>query len=146
RTSWTHDALQFKVTPSFGTPSRRAMKRSIRSVATLLLASIAVPSSVPAQDTPPRAAGSPGSGADTLQAVRLDSLLDLDTVIRRALAVSPAVTAAQEGVRIAHSERRVAFGEYLPSVAATSAALSSDVGSVSFGSGLPPTAYSAGVA
>lgn len=90
--------------------------------------------------------GSRGVADDTLPAVRLDSLLDLETVIERALAVSPAVAGAQQGVRIAHSEGRVALGEYLPGVSASSAALSSDVSSVPLGNASAPWAYSAGVA
>lgn len=82
---------------------------------------------------------------ERMASIRLDSLLDLDAVIQRALAVSPAVAAAREGVRTAQSEGRVAFGEYTPSVFATSSALSSDVLSGP-AVGSNPNAYSAGLA
>lgn len=96
----------------------------------------------------PARAQSPAAGAAAagpLPTFRLDSLLDLDAVIQRALAVSPAVASAREGVRTAQSAGRVAFGEYTPSLYATSSALSSDItlGSVT---GASPNAYSAGLA
>jgi len=78
--------------------------------------------------------------------VRIDSLLDLATVIQRALAVSPSVVGADEGVRTAQSEGRVAFGEYVPSVNAISSVLSSNVTSVPLGAAVPPSAYAAGLA
>lgn len=82
---------------------------------------------------------------DSLPSVRLDSLLDLDAVIQRALAVSPAVASAREGVRTAQSAGRVALGEYTPSVSANSAATSSNIPTTA---GFPttPNAYSAGLA
>lgn len=89
--------------------------------------------------------GSWTSPADSVPGVRLDSLLDLETVIRRALDVSPTVTSAEQGVRTAQSEGRVAHGEYLPSLAATSSVLSSNaVPAPSVGT--PPPAYAAGLA
>jgi outer membrane protein len=82
---------------------------------------------------------------DSLPAIRLDTLLDLDVVIQRALAVSPAAASAREGVRNAQSEKRVALGEYVPNLSANSAAVNSDV---TAGPGLSttPSAYSAGLA
>jgi outer membrane protein len=80
-----------------------------------------------------------------MPAPRLDTLLDLETVIQRALAVSPAVASAREGVRTARSASRVAFGEYTPSVFATSSALSSDM-TTAPGLSTTPNAYSAGLA
>jgi outer membrane protein len=110
-----------------------------RSVTALLAATFALPTSLAAQ-------ASANTHGDTLPAVRIDSLLDLDTVIQRALAVSPTAAGAQAGVRVAQSERRVAFGAYIPTLAATSALLNSNVTTVPYGNSLPPSAYSAGLA
>ena len=82
---------------------------------------------------------------DSLPSARLDSLLDLETVIQRVLAASPAVAGAREGVRTAQSASRVAFGEYTPNVFATSQALSSNSTSAGTVSSIPPNAYSAGL-
>ncbi len=65
--------------------------------------------------------------ADTLGTIRIDSLLDLESVVARALAASPAATQSGQGVRAALSEVRVARGSYLPTLTATSSALRSDV-------------------
>jgi outer membrane protein TolC len=77
-----------------------------------------------------------------------DTLLDLETVVARALAVSPFVVAGDEQVRVARSEKRVATGAYLPSLAATSTALQSNV--ITPSPTLPgpanAAAYSAGLA
>ncbi|HZX67553.1 MAG TPA: TolC family protein, partial [Candidatus Elarobacter sp.] len=89
--------------------------------------------------------GAPVPPADPLPTPRLDSLLDLETVIQRALAVSPAVAGAREGVRTAQSASRVAFGEYTPNVSATSQALTSNSTSAGTVSSAPPNAYSAGL-
>jgi outer membrane protein len=64
---------------------------------------------------------------DTVGAVRIDTLLDLPSVIARALAASPAASQGEEGVRTARSEVRVARGAYMPSLTATSSALRSDI-------------------
>jgi len=110
----------------------------------LAIAAFAAVSSIPAAVSSqiPSATGRP---ADPLPAPRVDSLLDLETVIQRALAVSPAVAGAREGVRTAQSAGRVALGEYTPSVVATSQALRSDATSAGTVSPIPPTAYSAGL-
>jgi len=63
-------------------------------------------------------------------AVRIDTLLDLPSVIERARAASPVIAQAEEGLRIARSQVRVATGAYLPSVSANSAAGAS-TGSIS---------------
>jgi outer membrane protein TolC len=86
--------------------------------------------------------------ADTLDAIRLDSLLDLDAVVARALAVNPAVAQGEGGVRTAQSEKRVTTGAYLPTLSATSSVLRSDA---TLQPGLPGTptsasSYSAGLA
>ena len=91
-----------------------------------------------------RASGT--SPAAELPVLRLDSLLDLETVIQRALAVSPAVAGAREGVRTAQSEGRVAVGEYTPNLFANSSALSSDITAGPANGTLSPNAYSAGLA
>jgi outer membrane protein len=90
-------------------------------------------------------AGAGARAADSLPSARLDSLLDLETVIQRVLSVSPAVAGAREGVRTAQSAGRVAFGEYTPSVFATSQALSSNSTSAGTVGSIPPNAYSAGL-
>jgi len=56
-------------------------------------------------------------------AVRIDSLLDLPSVIERARAASPVIAQAEEGLRVARSSVRVATGAFLPSLSANSAAL-----------------------
>ena len=83
-------------------------------------------------------------------AVRIDTLLDLPSVIERARAASPVIAQAEEGLRIARSQVRVATGAYLPSVSANSAALRSNVLSSSGavpGEPVPASAdaYSAGL-
>jgi outer membrane protein len=80
---------------------------------------------------------------DTTLAVRVDTLLDLPTVLARALAVNPAVTLAEENVRTAHSEGRVANGAYLPSLGVTSNASRSNIMSTAGAPGADAaTAYS----
>jgi outer membrane protein len=69
----------------------------------------------------------PAAPADTTRMVRVDTLLDLPTVILRAIAVNPAVTQGEEGVRTARSEGRVANGAFLPSLGVTSNALHSNI-------------------
>src|SRR4051812_28756552 len=84
-----------------------------------------------------------GAARDQVPAVRIDSTLDLQTVIARALAVSPAVASGEAGVRTARSESRVASGAYLPSLTATSNALRSDVSTAGGPGGNGATSYSA---
>lgn len=92
-----------------------------------------------------RAQESPAAvSRDTPPAVRIDSVLDLPTVIARALAVSPAVAVGEAGVRTARSEGRVVSGAYLPSLTATSNALRSDI-ATSGVAGSNATSYSAGL-
>lgn len=86
------------------------------------------------------------SGDDSVPAVRIDSLLDLPTVIARALAVSPGVTTSRVDVRNAQSERRVASAEYFPTLTANSGLLNSNVTSVPTDGTLPGSAYSVGLA
>jgi len=78
--------------------------------------------------------------------VRVDTLLDLPTVLARALAANPTVTFADQSVRVAHSEGRVATGAYLPSLSVASTALRSDIMT---STGVPgpssASAYSAGL-
>ena len=79
---------------------------------------------------------------DSTRAVRIDTLLDLRTVIARALAVNPAVTAGEETVRTARSEGRVANGAFLPTFGLTSSAQRSSIMSATGAPGSPATAYS----
>lgn len=106
----------------------------------------ALVTSVPARAQQPAAA----TALDSVTALRLDTLLDLPTIIERALATSPQATLGEEGVRRAQSEGRVAKGAYLPSLNLNSAALRSDIisgaASVPGAPAVPSaTAYSAGV-
>ncbi len=99
--------------------------------------SAALPSALCAQGIDPR--------IDSLPSVRIDTLLDLDVVIQRALTVSPAAAFAREGLRTTQSAKRVALGEYIPGLSANSAAVSSDI-ATSPGLSTTPNAYSAGLA
>jgi outer membrane protein TolC len=85
---------------------------------------------------------------DTATTVRIDSVLDLDAVIQRALVVNPGVVQAEQSIRTARSAVRVSTGAYLPSLSANSSALRSNVIGAQ-GGGLPASggadAYSAGL-
>ena len=81
--------------------------------------------------------------SDTITAVRIDSLLDLPTVIKRALDASPLMAASEGSIRTAQSEQRVATGAYVPSLSANSSVLQSNVTTVPIGT--TPTSYSAGL-
>lgn len=89
---------------------------------------------------------SAGASRELTLAVRIDSTLDLPTVITRALVVSPAVASGEAGIRTARSEGRVASGAYLPSLTATSNALRSDMSTATGVGGNGATSYSAGLA
>jgi outer membrane protein len=65
--------------------------------------------------------------ADTVLSVHIDSLLDLQTVVQRALTVSPSVAQGEEAVRMARSGERVAVGAYVPTLSANSSLLRSNV-------------------
>ncbi|HEY4305528.1 MAG TPA: TolC family protein [Gemmatimonadaceae bacterium] len=93
---------------------------------------------------PVQAQGIPVTGADTSLAVRVDTVIDLPTAISRALDVSPIIAASEGSVRNAQSEQRVANGAYVPTLAATSSLLRSNVTTVPTGS--LPNSYSAGLA
>lgn len=87
------------------------------------------------------AQAAPIARGDTTPAVRVDTLLDLPTVVARALAVNPAVTFAEENVRTARSEGRVANGAFLPTLGVVSNAQRSNI--LSGTPDIPsPTAYS----
>src|SRR6478736_9745746 len=109
-----------------------------------------VPGEAPAGAPP---AGQPNAAAPVTVrglAVRIDTLLDLPSVIERARAASPVIAQAEEGLRVARSQLRVATGAYLPSISANSAALRSNVLSSSGGVPGEPVpasadAYSAGL-
>lgn len=88
---------------------------------------------------------STAASRDRAPVVRIDSALDLQTIIARALAVSPAVASGQAGVRTARSEGRVASGAYLPSLTVTSNALRSDMSTSAGVGGNGATSYSAGL-
>jgi outer membrane protein len=79
-----------------------------------------------------------------LTTVHFDTLLDLPTVIARAVAANPAVVQGEALLRTARSEGRVAQGAYLPSLSVTSSVLRSDqTSATAIGSG---AAYGAGLA
>jgi outer membrane protein len=88
----------------------------------------------------------PLSAADTTLRVRIDSLLDLPSVIQRALVVSPSVVQAEEAIRTARSEERVTGGAYAPTVSANSSLLRSNVGTAAVGAPDMPDSHSAGLA
>jgi outer membrane protein len=81
---------------------------------------------------------------DTTLRVQIDSLLDLPTVVRRALDVSPVVVAGDALIRTAESERRVTTGAYMPTLAANSSLLRSNVTTTPIGTEAP-SSYSAGL-
>jgi outer membrane protein len=58
-------------------------------------------------------------------------LLTLSEVVERALTVSPLVASGAGGVSIAHADKRMATGAYIPTVTGTSEALRTDVQSAS---------------
>ena len=93
---------------------------------------------------PLRAQGVPVSGPDSSLAVRIDTLIDLPTAIARALDVSPLIAASEGSVRNAQSEQRVASGAYVPTLAATSSLLRSNVTTAA--DAPLPNSYSAGLA
>jgi outer membrane protein len=118
-----------------------------RSLLTIVAAGLlsAVPARGEAQGV--RAPAAPDSTAF----VRIDSTLDLATVVERARATSPAITQSEEALRVARSGIRVSNGAYLPSLSVSSAALRSNVlsttGTPGSGgaSGSGAEAYSAGL-
>ena len=73
-------------------------------------------------------------------AVRIDTLLELPSVIERARAASPVIAQSEEGLRVARSQVRVATGAYLPTISANSAALRSNVLSPTGGGARSPAA------
>jgi outer membrane protein len=118
-----------------------SLRRAATRVATRAAALLALlPLSIAAQ------AGAAPQALDTTTVVRIDSVLDLDTVIQRALVVNPGVVQAEQAVRMARSAERVSTGAYLPSLSVNSNALRSNVMGVQ-GIGLPGSgdAYSAGL-
>jgi outer membrane protein TolC len=84
--------------------------------------------------------------ADTALAVHIDTVLDLETVVQRALNVNPAVAQGEENVRTARSADRVALGAYVPSLSANSSVLRSNITSSPLGGIDAPDSRSAGLA
>ncbi len=112
--------------------------RGVSTVAVFLCLAVSASRSF-AQGTPPSAR------PDSSLTVQIDSLLDLETVIRRAIDVSPSVIAGEESIRAAQSERRVTGAAYVPTLAANSSVLRSNVATTPIG-GEGPSSYSAGLA
>ncbi len=84
---------------------------------------------------------------DALPTVRIDSALELSSVVERSLAASPSVRQAEAGLSNARSGERVANGAYLPTLSATSSALRSDIASPTTTPGASAgNSYSAGLA
>ncbi|HEY5061491.1 MAG TPA: TolC family protein [Gemmatimonadaceae bacterium] len=108
--------------PHLHIPRRLPARRALAVMAGGLL-----PLSVYAARTSAQAAPSRPPVSDTALAVKIDSLLDLDVVIQRALIVSPAVVESEESIRTARSADRVSVGAYLPSVSMNSSLLRSNV-------------------
>jgi len=100
---------------------------------------VTAPNRVAAQGTSTRPA------RKLVPAVRIDSVLDLASVVARALAVSPTVALGAAGVRTARSEGRVAKGAYLPTLGASSTALRSDMTTTPPVGSSGATSYSAGL-
>ena len=119
---------------------RRAAK-CVRGVGVLtvfsLIAQAAAVTALSAQAAPPQ------TKTDTSSSIHVDSLLDLPTVIRRALDVSPLMAESEGSIRTAQSEQRVATGAYVPSLSANSSVLQSNITTVPIGT--TPTSYSAGL-
>lgn len=96
-----------------------------------------VPSAVHAQ-------GAVASAGDSALVVRIDTVIDLETAINRALDVSPLIAASEGSVRGAQSEQRVATGAYVPTLSANSSLFRSNVTSTPVVGSLP-NSYSAGL-
>jgi outer membrane protein TolC len=98
--------------------------------------------------TSARPARAQAAAPDSAALVRIDTLLGLDEVVARALAVSPVMAQGEGGVRAARSGERVATGAYLPSISATSSLLRSNALAPSAGAPLPASddAAAAGLA
>ena len=125
-------------------PSR--YPRARRRFGALLAAGVAsfLVSTTPAIAQTPVMPGTPA--ADTALAVHIDTVLDLETVVQRALNVNPAVAQGEEEVRTARSANRVALGAYVPSLSANSSVLRSNVTSSPIGGIDAPDSRSAGLA
>ncbi len=87
-------------------------------------------------------------GMDSMPSVRIDTVLDLETVVQRALAVSPTVCWEQH----AGAENRGVRGAgrawqrmHLPTLAATTSMLNSNITSAPYQGTLPSSAYTAGL-
>lgn len=119
------------------------MKSSFRILPLALAAAALVSgrtSALSAQATPPR------SVVDSAPAVRIDSVLDLATVIERTLAASPSVRQAAAGVSNARSGERVTNAAYLPTLSVTSSTLRSNAVSAPTIGTASGTSYAAGLA
>ncbi|MDB4875466.1 MAG: outer rane efflux protein [Gemmatimonadetes bacterium] len=100
---------------------------------------------VPANRSAAQAASARSPASDTTLSVHIDSLLDLQTVVQRALNVSPAVVQGEEAIRTARSAERVSVGAYVPSVSANSSVMRSNV-TTPVGGIQAPDSRSAGLA
>lgn len=81
---------------------------------------------------------------DTAASIHVDSLLDLPTIVHRALDVSPLMAESEGSLRTAQSEQRVATGAYVPTLSANSSVLQSNVTTAPIGT-TSPASYSAGL-
>jgi len=95
---------------------------------------------------PSQAQGVPVTAPDTSLAVRIDSLIDLQTAIARALDVSPVIAASEGSIRSSQSEQRVATGAYVPSLSANSSLIRSNITTGPAPVSSLPNSYSAGLA
>jgi len=82
---------------------------------------------------------------DSGLSVQIDSVLDLPEVVRRTIAVSPAMAVSEGSVRSAQSQQRVTNGAYMPSLSANSSLLRSNITTVPV-VGSMRSSYSAGLA
>lgn len=136
----THDH-----TPIVTARLARTTGRLARDRASLLLVALLIPSAHRLGAQLP--AGTTARDTIPLAGVRIDTLLDLPTVIARSLAANPAAVQGAAGIRTARSETRVAAGELLPSLSVNSSVLRSDIGGTSSALGAGgASSYAAGLA
>src|SRR5690242_3195083 len=119
----------------------RRAARSIRGAGVLTVSLMVAPAAAVQTAFGQAAPASPKS--DSTPVIHVDSLLDLPTIVRRALDVSPIMAASEGSIREAQSEQRVAAGAYVPSLSANSSVLQSNITTAPIETS-PPASYSAG--
>jgi outer membrane protein len=100
---------------------RRSTAAAICAVAAIVALAATMPCALAAQGVP-TAPPAQGQGIDTILAasdtleIHTDTSLKLTDIILRAFQTSPVTASAQAGVDLARSTRRVAYGEWLPTL------------------------------